>query len=209
MAPPVIGVLGLQGDVAEHLALLTAMGVAAREVTSPEALGSVDGIVLPGGESTTMSLLLESSGLTEPLRRRIGEGMPVLGTCAGMILLAAEVLDGRSDQVLLGAIDISVRRNGFGRQVQSFEADVDVMGAEAAATRAVFIRAPVVERTGAEVEVLATLEGTVPVACRQGNVIVAAFHPELSGDTRLHEMLLEILQRATASESRCPSPAIA
>jgi len=191
---PAIGVLALQGDSAEHRQLLERLGADVVEVRLPKDLEQVEAIVVPGGESTTLSLLLQSAGLFEPLASRLAEGLPALGTCAGMILLAEEVLDGRPDQRSLGAIELSVRRNAFGRQLQSFEADLDVAGIEGGPMHAVFIRAPLVERAGEGVEVLARVERAgveQPVVCRQGNVIVAAFHPELSGDGRLHELLLE------------------
>jgi 5'-phosphate synthase pdxT subunit len=189
-----VGVLGLQGDVREHIRALTELGVAPVEVRTPADLTGVDALVLPGGESTTMSLLLESSGLLAPLQDRLSDGMPAFGTCAGMILLAADVVDGRPDQVRLGSIDIGVRRNAFGRQVDSFETDLAVDGLDSR-LHAVFIRAPLVEWVGSGVEVLARVTGTDgtswPVVCRQGPVLVAAFHPELSGDVRLHRLFLE------------------
>ena len=164
------------------------------EVRAPEDLTGVDAMVLPGGESTTVSLLLGSSGLRHPLGARLAEGMPALGTCAGMVLLAREVLDGRPDQQCFGAIDLTVRRNAFGRQVASFETDLEVACLSGEPLHAVFIRAPVVERAGPAVEVLASVadSGGVarPVLCRQGNVVAAAFHPELSGDWRVHELFL-------------------
>jgi 5'-phosphate synthase pdxT subunit len=190
---PSIGVLALQGDVRNHLAILTGLGVGSAEVRTPEDLATVDGLIIPGGESTTISLLLQTSGLMEPLLERLGAGMPAFGTCAGMILLATEVSDGRPDQRQLAAIDIAVRRNAFGRQIDSFETDLDVEGIEDP-LHAVFIRAPLVEQTGPDVEVLASVTtGTgvpMPVVCRQGPVLVAAFHPELTGDPRLHEVFL-------------------
>jgi pyridoxal 5'-phosphate synthase pdxT subunit len=193
-----VGILALQGDVAEHARSLGELGADPLEVRSPADLAVSDMLVIPGGESTTMSLLLESSGLLDPLRGRLRAGMPVFGTCAGMILLASEISDGRPDQHCLGAIDIGVRRNAFGRQVDSFETDLTVLGL-AGPFHAVFIRAPVVERVGEAVTVLASIEeddGTArPVFCRQGSVFVAAFHPELSGDNRLHE---EFLRNASA-----------
>lgn len=194
---PRVGVLALQGDVREHAAILSGLGATVVEVRRPADLDEVDALVLPGGESTTLLLLLASSGLAEPLGARLAEGMPALGTCAGMILLGGEVLDGRPGQRGLGAIDVTVRRNAFGRQIASFEADLDVRGVEDP-MHAVFIRAPVVEKVGADVEVLATIllgEEDRPVVCRQGNVIVASFHPELSGDGRLHALMLEPLHR--------------
>lgn len=192
-----VGVLALQGDVREHAAALSDLGAHVVEVRRPGDLSGVDALVLPGGESTTMSLLLESSGLYDPVAECLGDGMPAFGTCAGMILLATDVLDGRADQRRFGAIDIAVRRNAFGRQVDSFEAYLDVPALSAGGPGgpcgvplpAVFIRAPVVERAGPGVEVLADLDGR-PVLCRQGPVLVAAFHPELSGDLRLHQLFL-------------------
>jgi pyridoxal 5'-phosphate synthase pdxT subunit len=159
------------------------------EVRTPEALGAIDLIVIPGGESTTISMMLDANGLLVPLRACLRDGLAAFGTCAGMILLATDVLDGRPDQHHLDAIDISVRRNAFGRQVDSFEADLPVAGVEGGPVPAVFIRAPVVERVGPAVEVLATVDER-PVLCRQGRVTVAAFHPELSEDDRLHRMVL-------------------
>ncbi len=185
-----VGILALQGDVAEHAAALADAGAHAVEVRAPADLAAVDALVLPGGESTTISLLLGWSGLFEPIAERLADGMPAFGTCAGMILLAAEVLDGRPDQRSFAAVDVAVRRNAFGRQVDSFEADLDVAGVGGGPVPAVFIRAPVVERAGPEVEVLARVDGR-PVVCRQGAVLVAAFHPELSGDRRLHQLFLE------------------
>ena len=189
-----MGILALQGDVREHAEAFAELGVDSTPVRTPADLERVDLLVLPGGESTTMSLLLGSSGLLEPLKQRLDGGMPAFGTCAGMILLASEVIDGRPDQRHLDAVDITVRRNAFGRQVDSFETDLEVDGLDTP-FHAVFIRAPVVERAGEGVEVLATVEGSDgvrrPVLCRRGPVLVAAFHPELSGDSRLHELFLE------------------
>jgi 5'-phosphate synthase pdxT subunit len=170
--------------------VLASLGAEPVLVKTPEQLAGVDGLILPGGESTTMSMLLESGGLVEPLAERLRDGLPTLGTCAGMILLGAEVLDGRADQRCFGAIDISVRRNAFGRQVDSFEADLDVPDLSGGPFRAVFIRAPFVERAGPEVEVLVAVDDH-PVLCRQGPVTVAAFHPELSDDPRFHERFLK------------------
>lgn len=190
---PRVGVLALQGDVAEHLRALDRLGAETLEVRNPAQLEQVDALVLPGGESTTMSLLLASSGLAEPLQKRLDDGMAAFGTCAGMILLAREILDGRADQHCFGAIDISVRRNAFGRQIDSFETKLEVAGMDSLVP-AVFIRAPLVERTGPNVEVLATVtrDGTQrPVLCQQGRVLVAAYHPELSGDPRLHQLFLQ------------------
>jgi 5'-phosphate synthase pdxT subunit len=197
LARPRVGVLALQGDVREHSAALSKLGASVVEVRGPGDLDEIDSIVLPGGESTTMSLLLEAAGLLEPLSERLGEGMPAFGTCAGMILLAKDVVDGRPDQHHLGAIDITVRRNAFGRQIDSFETDLDVQGLDGD-FHGVFIRAPIVERTGPGVEVLAHVKGADgidrPVLCRQGPVMVAAFHPELSADVRLHRIFLEYRQ---------------
>lgn len=183
-----VGVLALQGDVREHSAALEALGAHVVEVRAPGDLAGVDALVLPGGESTTMSLLLQSSGLFEPVAERLGEGMPAFGTCAGMILLAADVLDGRPDQRSFGVVDIAVRRNAFGRQVDSFETALDVAGVDGAVD-AVFIRAPFVESVGDGVEVLAEVDGH-PVLVRQGRTMAAAFHPELSGDLRVHQLFL-------------------
>ena len=188
MVAPLVGVLALQGAFAAHAAIIESLGVATIEVRTKEQLGAVDALVMPGGESTTMSMLLERSGMLEPLRYRLSDGMPVLGTCAGMILLAVDVLDGRADQHSLAAIDLTVRRNGYGRQIASFEADLDIVGIDEP-FHAVFIRAPVVERAGPGVEVLAIVDEQ-PVLCREGTVTVAAFHPELAGDDRLHHRWL-------------------
>jgi 5'-phosphate synthase pdxT subunit len=188
-----VGVLALQGDVEEHTAVLTALDADVVEVRVPQDLAGVDALVLPGGESTTMSLLLQSSGLFDPIAERLDDGMPAFGTCAGMILLAREVLDGRPDQRTFGTVDIAVRRNAFGRQVDSFETALSVEGVPGGPVPAVFIRAPVVERVGEGVEVLATVDGHA-VLCRQGATLVAAFHPELSGDLRLHRSFLGGLQ---------------
>ena len=185
-----VGVLALQGAFAAHVARLTALGAEPREVRTPDDLGEVDALVLPGGESTTMSMLLESSALFDPLAARLAAGLPALGTCAGMILLGSEILDGRPDQRCFGAVDIAVRRNAFGRQVDSFEADLPLADLDGPPFPAVFIRAPFVERVGPDVEVLATVDGH-PVLCRQGAVTVAAFHPELSDDLRIHRHFLE------------------
>lgn len=185
-----VGVLALQGAVREQVRILAELGAHPVEVRTREDLSGVDALVLPGGESTTMSLLLDSSGLFDPIASRLAEGMPAFGTCAGMILLASDVLDGRADQRFFGAIDLTVRRNAFGRQVDSFETPLDVAGmAGAQPFDAVFIRAPFVERCGDGVEVLAAVDGH-PVLCRSGNVLASAFHPELSDDFRIHELFL-------------------
>ena len=185
-----VGVLALQGASQRHIEALTALGAHAVEVRTPEDLSGVDALVLPGGESTTMSRLLDLSGLFDPIADRLAAGMPAFGTCAGLILLAREVLDGRPDQRSFGVLDVAVRRNAFGRQVDSFETTLDVAGVAGTGFPAVFIRAPVVERVGDGVEVLAALDG-VPVLCRQGPVLAAAFHPELSDDLRLHGVFLD------------------
>ena len=185
-----VGVLALQGAFARHSEVLTGLGVVPLEVRTPGDLNAVDAMVVPGGESTTMSMLLDSSGLRPSLAERLADGLPVLGTCAGMILLAVRVTDGRDDQRSFGAIDIDVRRNGYGRQVDSFEDQLSVMGLDGP-FHGVFIRAPVVERVGQDVEVLATVDG-VPVLCREGAVLVSSFHPEMSGDGRIHERFLDL-----------------
>ncbi|HZB41586.1 MAG TPA: pyridoxal 5'-phosphate synthase glutaminase subunit PdxT [Ilumatobacter sp.] len=196
MSRPVVGVLALQGAFAVHEERLRECGVAARQVRTPDDLGGVDALVMPGGESTTMSKLLTTSGLFDAVGSRLEDGMPVFGTCAGMILLATDVLDGRPDQRCFGAIDIAVRRNGYGRQVDSFEADLDVPSVGEQRFHGVFIRAPKVERVGEGVEVLAEHEG-VPVLLRRGRVSVASFHPELSGDARLHRSFIDTLTEIT------------
>jgi 5'-phosphate synthase pdxT subunit len=186
-----VGLLALQGAIGPHRDALCALGAETVEVRTPEQLASVDALVVPGGESTTMSKLLDTSGLAGPLRERLAAGLPAFGTCAGMIVLARTVLDGRADQHSYDAIDITVRRNAFGRQIDSFEADLDVAGLDAP-FHAVFIRAPFVEEVGAEVDVLAAVDGH-PVVCRQGSVMVTAFHPELTPDLRLHREFLALV----------------
>lgn len=187
-AASTVGLLALQGATGLHAGVLRSLGASVAEVRTRADLDRIDALVIPGGESTTISKLLEANGLFESLAARLAAGLPVLGTCAGMILLASEVIDGRPDQRSFGAIDLAVRRNGFGRQIDSFEADVAVVGLDEP-LHAVFIRAPVVESVGPDVEVLAELDGH-PVAARQGPVFVTSFHPELSGDARLHELFL-------------------
>jgi len=200
-----VGVLALQGDFREHALALDAAGAEPVEVRRPEHLAGVDAIVLPGGESTTLSMLLDSSGLRPELAGRLEEGMPALGTCAGMILLAARVRDGRPDQTGFGIIDMTVRRNGFGRQMESFECDLEVAGL-VGTVPAVFIRAPVVEEVGPSVEVLASVTDasgvSSPVLCRAGRHLVASFHPELSGDIRIHEMFLAGAASAADGDGR-------
>ena len=203
MQAPVIGVLALQGAFESHQQRLTELGASTHQVRTPADLATVDALVMPGGESTTMSKLLVTSGLFEPIGDRIGDGMPVFGTCAGMILLSTEVLDGRPDQLSFGAIDITVQRNGYGRQLDSFETEIVVpaFGPDAAPFHGVFIRAPKVVRLGADVEVLAEHEG-VPVIVRHAAITVASFHPELAGDHRLHAEFLNSFTRTPShSES--------
>jgi 5'-phosphate synthase pdxT subunit len=183
-----IGVLALQGAFREHGAALRRLGHEPREVRVPADLDGLDGIVLPGGESTTVDRLLDSSGLREPLVERLRAGLPAFGTCAGLIVLAREAEDGRPDQRPLGLIDVTARRNGYGRQVRSFEADVALRD-EDRPLRGIFIRAPRITRVGPGVEVVATLDGE-PVAAAEGSIMVASFHPELTGDDRLHRAFL-------------------
>ncbi len=189
-----IGILALQGASALHAEAVAALGAQPVEVRRPEDLAGVEAVILPGGESTTMSRLLTTSGLHGVLAERLADGLPAFGTCAGMILLATEILDGRPDQECFGVVDVAVRRNAFGRQIDSFEASLPVSGMAGGDFPATFIRAPVVERVGDAVEVLATIAGpddeAQPVLCRQGPVLVAAFHPELSDDLRLHQAFL-------------------
>ncbi|KOX22003.1 MULTISPECIES: pyridoxal 5'-phosphate synthase glutaminase subunit PdxT [unclassified Streptomyces] len=195
MSTPVIGVLALQGDVREHLIALAAADAVARPVRRPEELAEVDGLVIPGGESTTISKLAALFGLMEPLRERIAAGLPVYGTCAGLIMLADKILDPRSGQETFGGIDMIVRRNAFGRQNESFEAGVTVTGIEDGPVEGVFIRAPWVESVGAAVEVLAEHEGHV-VAVRQGRALATSFHPELTGDHRIHALFVDMVRAA-------------
>ena len=187
-----MGVLALQGAFRRQAEVLEDLGVGAVEVRTPSDLAGVDAVIVPGGESTTMSFLLDSSGLREPLAAQLAEGLPALGTCAGMIVLATEVLDGRADQPGMAAIDLTVRRNAFGRQRESFEADVEVEGMAGGPFPAVFIRAPVVVSAGEGVEVLARVADG-PVLCRQGPVLVSSFHPELGDDPRLHRLFLDAM----------------
>ncbi|MGC9668544.1 pyridoxal 5'-phosphate synthase glutaminase subunit PdxT [Planosporangium sp. 12N6] len=200
----IIGVLALQGDVREHLHALAECDVVARPVRRPDELDSVDALVIPGGESTAMSKLAVDFGVLEPLRKRVAGGMPVYGSCAGMIMLATEVLDGRPDQQTLGGIDMAVRRNAFGRQVDSFERPVAIEGIDGGPFHAVFIRAPWVESVGDEVEVLGRVtEGPAAgriVAVRQRNLLATAFHPELTGDLRVHRYFVEMARAAETTE---------
>ena len=178
--PPVVGVLALQGDFEAHARLLRSLGAEPREVRVPGELDGLDGLIIPGGESTVMTLGIEREGLGAPLRDLHAGGTPILGTCAGLIML---------DRDHLGLMDVRARRNAFGRQLHSFEADLEVDGLDGRPLRAVFIRAPWVDEVGPEVEVLAQVDGH-PVAVRQGRLLAVAFHPELSGDARVHELLL-------------------
>ena len=192
-----IGVLALQGDFREHLAVMSDLGCDARAVRTPGELAAVAGLIIPGGESTTMSLLAERLGMLEPLRAAVHAGLPMYGSCAGMIMLASQVLGGRADQHTLAALDITVRRNAFGRQVDSFEADIDLPAVGEPPVRAVFIRAPWVERVGPQVSVLGVVatgpaEGRV-VAVRSGALMATSFHPELTGDTRVHAMFKDLV----------------
>jgi 5'-phosphate synthase pdxT subunit len=192
---PVIGVLALQGDVAEHRRAVTGTGATAVAVRRPAELDVVDGLIIPGGESTTMWKLADVFELMEPLRKRIANGLPVFGSCAGMIMLAANLLDRIEGQETLGGLDVTVRRNAFGRQVDSFESDIDLKGVDGPPFRAVFIRAPWVEQAGPGVEVLGTEPRTGRiVAVRQGPVLATSFHPELTRDGRIHQLFTEIVR---------------
>ena len=199
-AKPSIGVLAVQGDVREHLRALEGAGAVVRTVRRPAELEALDGLVIPGGESTTMDKLVRAFELYAPLRQRIADGLPVYGSCAGMIMLADRITDAPGDQQTLGGLDITVRRNAFGRQVDSFEEDIDFAGLDAP-MHAVFIRAPWVEQAGPSVQVLARVagDGTGPaagriVAVRQGALLATSFHPEVTGDTRVHELFVEIVR---------------
>ncbi|WP_206510703.1 pyridoxal 5'-phosphate synthase glutaminase subunit PdxT [Rhodococcus sp. BGS-1C] len=198
MSVPRIGVLALQGDVREHLAALEACGASGTTVRRPAELDEVDGLIIPGGESTTMSTLLSVFELLTPLRTRLRDGMPAYGSCAGMILLASEVLDTRPDAQHLDGLDITVRRNAFGRQVDSFETDLQFAGIDGDPVRAVFIRAPWVQRVGPGVEVLASVPdgpaaGRV-VAVKEGSVMATSFHPEVTGDNRVHKRFVDLVR---------------
>lgn len=190
---PVVGVFALQGDVREHLSTLTALGAEAVPVRRPEELARCEALVLPGGESTTMAKLARTFELLDPIRERVRSGMPTFGTCAGMILLADRILDGAAGQETIGGLDVTVRRNAFGRQVDSFEAELDLKGLDQP-VHAVFIRAPWVEEVGPTVEVLAEAEGH-PVAVRQGHLLATSFHPEVADDGRIHRLFLEMARR--------------
>ena len=199
---PLIGVLAVQGDVREHLYAVEQAGARATTVRRPSEVAAVDGLVIPGGESTTIDKLVRIFELRDPIRRRIAEGLPVYGSCAGMIMLADRITGGRADQETLGGIDITVRRNAFGRQVDSFEEDLHIHAIGGAPMRAVFIRAPWVEECGPDVEVLATVEqgpaaGRV-VAVRQGRLLATSFHPEVTGDHRFHQLFVQMVRDARA-----------
>jgi len=195
---PVIGVLGLQGDVVEHARALSAVGARPVTVRRADELHNVDGLVIPGGESTTMWKLAVIFDLMDPLRKRIGSGMPAFGSCAGMIMLADRLLDGTDGQETVGGIDMTVRRNAFGRQVDSFESDIGLAGIAGPPFRAVFIRAPWVEETGRQVEVLGTDPATGRiVAVRQGPLLATSFHPELTGDARVHRLFVDMVRDRT------------
>jgi pyridoxal 5'-phosphate synthase pdxT subunit len=192
---PLVGVLALQGDVAEHLRALAAAGAAAMQIRRPEQLDEVDGLIIPGGESTTIWKLAVAFDLMEPVRKRIEAGLPAFGCCAGMIMLADRLVDGIDGQETFGGIDMVVRRNAFGRQVDSFESDIELQGMAGPPLRAVFIRAPWVEQTGPDVEVLGADASTSRiVAVRQGALLATAFHPELTPDLRLHKLFVDIVK---------------
>jgi len=197
---PVIGILALQGDTREHQAALASAGALPRAVRRPDELAEVDALVIPGGESTTISKLAVLFGLMAPLRARVRAGLPVYGTCAGMIMLADKILDPRSGQETIGGIDMIVRRNAFGRQNESFEAAVDVTGVSGPPVEGVFIRAPWVESVGAAAEVLAEHEGHI-VAVRQGPALATSFHPELTGDHRMHALFVDMVRGRGAGRS--------
>ena len=184
-----VGILALQGDFEAHARVLSALGATAREVRVPDDLDGLDGLVIPGGESTTMTLGIEREGLAEPLRELAGSGVPVLGTCAGLIML---------DRDHLGVMDLRAQRNAFGRQVRSFEAELDLAGIDGGPLRAIFIRAPWVAEHGSGVEVLAAIDGH-PVAVREGRVLAVAFHPELTGEPRVHAAFLELVRERAAA----------
>jgi len=191
---PLIGVLAVQGDVVEHVRALQEIGANTRTVRRPSEVAGLDGLVVPGGESTVMDKLVRAFDLAEPLKEAIRDGLPVYGSCAGMIMLADRIVDGRRDQRTLGGIDITVRRNAFGRQVDSFETELDIELIGPPPMRAVFIRAPWVEDWGPEVRVLASVERdgqSHPVVVRQGNLLATSFHPEVTGDRRIHAHFVE------------------
>lgn len=202
MITPRVGVLAVQGDVREHLYAVERAGAVGVTVRRPSELEGVDGLIIPGGESTTMDKLVRAFELYEPLRARIAAGLPVYGSCAGMIMLADRIADGRADQQTLGGLDITVRRNAFGRQVDSFEEDLHIRAIGGGPMRAVFIRAPWVEECGPDVEVLAAVEegpaaGRV-VAVRQGHLLATSFHPEVTGDHRFHQLFVQMVRDTVA-----------
>jgi len=192
-----VGILALQGDVAEHDAILRESGAEPIQIKRAEQLHDIGGLVIPGGESTTIGKLLRHFGMLEPLRDRVAGGFPVYGTCAGMILLANDIEDAAGDQPSIGGMDVAVKRNAFGRQRESFETDLDVPAVGEEPVHAVFIRAPLIQRAGDDVEVLARLPDRGPVAARQDNILVSSFHPELTGDTRMHGYFLKMVAEAT------------
>ncbi len=196
-----VGVLALQGDVREHLNSLSSLNVAVQKVRTVDELETVNALVIPGGESTTISMLAKRVGLMDPLRKFVKDKKAVYGSCAGMIMLANEILDGRNDQETIGGLDITVRRNAFGRQIDSFETDLKIKNFDKE-FRAVFIRAPWVERIGNEVEVLATIKTADndehPVMVRQENLLATAFHPELTTDSRIHEYFVQMAKSAVS-----------
>ncbi|MFF1541616.1 pyridoxal 5'-phosphate synthase glutaminase subunit PdxT [Microbacterium sp. NPDC058269] len=201
-----VGVLALQGDVREHAALLAGLGADVVLVRRPDDLASVDGLVIPGGESSVIDKLSRIFGMQEPIRERIAAGLPVYGTCAGLILLANTVLDGIEGQQSFGGMDIEVRRNAFGRQTESFETDLDVPALGEPTVRATFIRAPIVERVGAGVDALASLPDGTVVAVQQGNLIGTSFHPEVDGETRFHARFLALAEAFARTRSMRAAP---
>jgi pyridoxal 5'-phosphate synthase pdxT subunit len=206
---PRIGVLALQGDVREHLAALREQGAEAVPVRRPEELADVDGLIIPGGESTTIAKLARRFGLLEPLRDALRAGLPAYGTCAGMILLADRILDGTADQETIGGLDVTVRRNAFGRQVDSFESEIAFDGLDGGPLHAVFIRAPWVEKAGSGVDVLGRVVGGEAagkiVAVRQGNLVATSFHPELTGDRRVHALFVDMVRHDIVRRSKVRS----
>jgi len=200
-----IGVLALQGDVAEHRRMLESLGASVVEVRQCRDLAGIAGLVIPGGESTVMDLLCRIFGLQGPLRKLISKGMPVLGTCAGMIMLADRLEDGAAGQETLGGLDVKVRRNAFGSQKDSFDVALDVFGIDGGPVDVSFIRAPIVTELGASVRALATLATGEIAACEGGNIVALSFHPEVTGDTRLHERFLGMVEREQfTAEVACP-----
>ena len=206
MTAPVIGVLALQGDVREHVAVLRGQGAEAVPVRRPAELAAVDGLVVPGGESTTMVKLADRFGMLGPLRAAVRSGLPAYGSCAGMIMLADRIVDAPPDQQTIGGLDVTVRRNAFGRQVDSFESQVQIDGVPGGPMHAVFIRAPWVEQAGPGVDVLGRVVGGAAdgkiVAVRQGRLVATSFHPELTGDTRVHALFVQIVREYAATDRR-------